>query len=139
MNNTLGERVKTRRLQLGLSQVELAKRAKCTQGTIGNLEKEIRKQPRDLLRLAAALECSPDWLSTGRELKYPTEPPANPHRAEEAALAKWPFSTNLSPYHWELLSEKQKAAVESVAIAYLPINNTKQNPPEKEHANQLAA
>ena len=38
MDNKLGERMKQRRLDLDLSQKELAKRAKISQGTIAQLE-----------------------------------------------------------------------------------------------------
>ena len=49
-----------------MSQTDLAKVAGVAQGTIGNLEAGIRKNPRDLLDIAAALGVSPQWLKTGK-------------------------------------------------------------------------
>ena len=63
---TIAEHVKARREALNLSQVQLAKIAGCSQGTIGNLESGIRAQPRKLLDIARALQVSPEWLETGR-------------------------------------------------------------------------
>lgn len=64
--NTIGERIKWAREQRGLSQEALAKKAGVSQGTIGNIESGLRKQPRDLLKIARALQASPDWLESGR-------------------------------------------------------------------------
>jgi len=63
---TIAERTKAAREALGLNQVELAARAKVSPGTIGNLEAGTRKNPRELLAIAAALGVMPDWLKTGR-------------------------------------------------------------------------
>jgi transcriptional regulator with XRE-family HTH domain len=62
---SLGDRLKEKREELGLSQGELAKRAGVSQGTIGNLEAGIRKTARALVSIAKALGVSPEWLQTG--------------------------------------------------------------------------
>lgn len=62
---TIATRVAERRKELGLSQAQLAARAGCSQGTIGNIESGTRTNPRNLLALAAALEVYPEWLETG--------------------------------------------------------------------------
>lgn len=64
--NTLAERLRWARAQRGLTQGQLAKRAGVSQGTIGNAESGIRDKPRELLKIARALQASPDWLESGR-------------------------------------------------------------------------
>lgn len=64
--NTLAERLRWARDQRGLTQGQLAKRAGVSQGTIGNAESGIRDRPRELLKIARALQTSPDWLESGR-------------------------------------------------------------------------
>lgn len=63
---TLGGRVKWARVQRRMSQPGLAAAAGVRQGTIGNLESGLRKKPRELLSIAAALGASPTWLETGK-------------------------------------------------------------------------
>lgn len=72
--NTIAERLKQAREALGLSQEQLAKLASVSQGTIGNIESGLRKRPRDLLAIAAAVNVSPHWLATGK-LNVEENPP----------------------------------------------------------------
>lgn len=58
----IGERIKSRRLALGLSQKELASAAGIAQQTIHSLESGRSNSSRALVKLAAALETSPAWL-----------------------------------------------------------------------------
>jgi transcriptional regulator with XRE-family HTH domain len=62
---SLAARLLHARTLRGLTQQELAAKAHVSQGTIGNVEKGIRKKPRDLVRIARALEVSPEWLGEG--------------------------------------------------------------------------
>lgn len=62
---TLGDRLKSRRLELGLTQIELAAKAGVTKSAISNLETNARSSPRALVRLAQALETSVEWLNSG--------------------------------------------------------------------------
>lgn len=63
--NTIAERLKQTRESLGLSQEQLAAAAKVSQGTIGNVESGLRKNPRELLSIAKALGVRPEWLKDG--------------------------------------------------------------------------
>lgn len=64
--NTIAERLKIAREAAKLTQPELAAKAGVSQGTIGNIESGLRKRPRDLLSIAAALGVNPEWLETGK-------------------------------------------------------------------------
>lgn len=63
---TPGERIRKLRDHRGLTQKALAKKAGVSQGTIGNLEAGIRKNPRALLAIAEALRTTPQWLESGK-------------------------------------------------------------------------
>lgn len=70
----LGSRVESIRLELGLTQDELASRVRrlggsITQGGIDKIEKRDTKQPRCTSELAEALNVSEAWLRTGRGSK----------------------------------------------------------------------
>ena len=62
--NTLAGRLAWARDRLEISQDELAQRAGVSQGTIGNIESGIRKNPRELLAIAAAAGVQPLWLKS---------------------------------------------------------------------------
>jgi transcriptional regulator with XRE-family HTH domain len=62
---TIGERAAWARTRLNLTQEQVADMAGVTQGMIGNLEGGVRKNPRELLRIAAALRVRPEWLQHG--------------------------------------------------------------------------
>ena len=76
MDNKLGERMKQRRLDLDLSQKELAKRAKISQGTIAQLEVGRNQGSGKILEIAIALGVSPEWLLYGKN------PPERPQKVE---------------------------------------------------------
>jgi transcriptional regulator with XRE-family HTH domain len=63
---SIKDRTREAREALGLSQIELAKQAKVSPGTIGNLEAGTRKSPRELLAIAAALKVNAEWLKSGK-------------------------------------------------------------------------
>lgn len=60
----MGERIKARRCELGLSQEELAKRAGLSRIEISNLERGATRFARwqTLLKLSKALEVSPNYF-----------------------------------------------------------------------------
>ena len=65
--NTLSERIKSQRKNLKLTQGDIAKkigisRVSYTQWELG----ETNPKGENLLKLAAALHCTPDWLVTGK-------------------------------------------------------------------------
>jgi HTH-type transcriptional regulator, cell division transcriptional repressor len=68
--NTIGERIKSRRIELDLSQAELAQKSGMSTGAIGNYESETR-EPKKTMALAKALEVNRDWLETGKGEKCP--------------------------------------------------------------------
>ena len=63
----LGGRIKTLRKALGLTQVQLAKTAAITQGSLSSIEQSDTKELKagTILALAKALGTSPEWLKTG--------------------------------------------------------------------------
>ena len=63
--NAIEDRVRGRRKELRLSQVELSRRAGLSQTTIADIERGRNRKSRYLLQLAEALECSPEWLESG--------------------------------------------------------------------------
>lgn len=65
--NTLRERLKSKRLALGLTQSELAERVSLKQQAIQLIEAGKTLQPRCILGLARALKCDPSWLLYGDE------------------------------------------------------------------------
>lgn len=66
---TIADRLKQAREELGLSQEDLARRAGVSNGTIGNVESGLRKDPRSLLEIAAAAQVMPAWLKHGKPPK----------------------------------------------------------------------
>ena len=64
--DTIGKRVRTRRLELGLTQVQLARKAGMKQGTISDLERGRNDSTMELIGLSVALNCRPEWLRTGK-------------------------------------------------------------------------
>jgi SOS-response transcriptional repressor LexA len=64
---TIGERVRHRRAQLGMSQEELAKVAGLKQSDISKIERGIIRRTTAVIELARALQCSPNYLALGEE------------------------------------------------------------------------
>lgn len=62
---TISERMKKRRLSLGLTQQKLALLAGVKQQTIQRIESGSSHRPRHLIEIAEALNCSPKWLLHG--------------------------------------------------------------------------
>lgn len=64
---TLGERLRARRIELKMTQVQLSAKAKIGQPAISSIEAGDTQwvQGPNLLRLAVALDVDPDWLQHG--------------------------------------------------------------------------
>ena len=79
MNMTVGDRIKQRRLDLGMTQAELAKKCNTTYQAISKYENNlINDIPRKKLAIIAdALDCSPAFL-----LGFPDEPQVEEARDE---------------------------------------------------------
>lgn len=63
--NTFGKRVRERRKELGISQVDLAKKSGLAQATISAIETDRNQGSREILAISKALKCRAEWLSTG--------------------------------------------------------------------------
>jgi len=65
---SVGSRIKSARLSIGLSQVELASAANVSQPTVANWENDSHAPRKNALtRLAKILETTPHWLMSGGE------------------------------------------------------------------------
>lgn len=82
--NHIAQRLLEARLSMKWTQGQLASAAGVSQGTIGNIESGLRKDPRELLAIASALGVSPDWLKTGKGSKQPASPTTVPTSLEDA-------------------------------------------------------
>lgn len=65
--NTISQRVKQRRNDIGLTQAEVAELAGITQQSYQQIEAGETKRPRHLLEIAQALRCTANWLMFGEE------------------------------------------------------------------------
>ncbi|MGI2078454.1 S24 family peptidase [Shewanella putrefaciens] len=73
---TFNNRVKSRRDEIGLTQIQLAKKVGVSGVTISQWESgDYSPKGKNLYKLAEALECSPDWLIFGEEKQ--TKPESN--------------------------------------------------------------
>lgn len=63
---SIGDRIKTRRLELGLTQVDIYEKCGITSGVLSRIENG-KNVPSILIfyKLSQSLECSTDWLITG--------------------------------------------------------------------------
>ncbi len=66
---SLAKRVRDRRTELGLTQVEAAELAGIRQQSWGSLEDGKTQKPRNIIGIAKALQCDPDWLLNGGAFK----------------------------------------------------------------------
>ncbi len=88
---SISERVKNKRIILGLTQSELAEAVGTTQQSIEQLESGKTKRPRFLPELASVLQCSVNWLITGKEDRNDSLPPEN----EWGGVKSWDSKTPL--------------------------------------------
>lgn len=116
---TLGERLKEAREARKMTQTAVAKLAGVSQGTIGNLEKDRGKNPRELLAIARAVGVSPDWLLTGRggrEIMHEFDPPSlggDPHLAHPMSLRSFTVVPTLK---WGVLMNEELPLVFKTAL-----------------------
>jgi len=73
--NTLADRIKSERKAQKLSQEKLGEFVGVSKSSVCQWESGLTKQlvGENLLRAAKALKVNPDWLSTGKGEKYPTQ------------------------------------------------------------------
>ncbi|HGJ5866497.1 MAG TPA: LexA family protein [Arsenophonus nasoniae] len=65
---TIASRMKQRRKALGLTQLELANSIGISQQSIESIENGRTHKPRNILELAKALQCNPEWLLNGKNI-----------------------------------------------------------------------
>jgi len=68
INTTMGNRIKLLRVQLGMSQPQLARKARVGQSTVSKYETDQVEEHRAhiVMKLSAALETLPEYLLTGK-------------------------------------------------------------------------
>ncbi len=116
--NKLKDRLKIAREMRGLSQDDLAKKAKCSQSTIGNVESGARESLRNLIPVARALQVSPDWLYDGRgpaPIRHAAGEPSPPYRV-------WPLSEELLDAMRRQPAERLRV-LENVLRAHLDLDS----------------
>lgn len=62
---SIGARVKKRRNELGMTQVNLSEQLGMAQQSLQKIESGITKNPRNIEKLAKALQCTPEYLRFG--------------------------------------------------------------------------
>lgn len=91
---TIAQRLKRLRTEKGLSQGDLAKAAGLkSQGTIGNIEREMRGYGESVVDIAKALGVSPDYLRCITDIPHKTTAPTNvepgPDTRGKVPLISW--------------------------------------------------
>jgi len=66
--HTFSQRLKQKRLELNLTQTQLAEMVGMKQQSIQSIEAGTTKRTRYLFELATALQCEPTWLMYGRNV-----------------------------------------------------------------------
>ena len=69
----IGERIKTARKRVAMSQAELAERSGVKQQMISKLESKRADSTSGIVALATALGVTPEWLQTGKESRARSE------------------------------------------------------------------
>ncbi|MDQ1316657.1 MAG: hypothetical protein QG588_305 [Candidatus Poribacteria bacterium] len=85
---SVGERIKNRRIELGISQTQLAKKASLTSASISQFESGSRKPSFDVIsKLALALEVNTDYL-LGNNYEKEISVTIEPEYAEMISIIK---------------------------------------------------
>ena len=69
-HSAIGERLRDRREELGLSKRKLGEKIGCSHGTIANLENGQGITDKSLAKLASALDVSVEYLKTGKQASF---------------------------------------------------------------------
>jgi transcriptional regulator with XRE-family HTH domain len=99
--NNLAARLIYARTRLQLTQEDVAKRAGVSQGTIGNIESDFRRNPRELLAIARAVGVRPEWLKDNEQPMETAETLSALFQfggSASAALADFLGAEALAPY-----------------------------------------
>ncbi len=86
----IGTRIKTRRKELGLTQLDIKAAAGISSGNLSDIENGNRlPAATTLIQLAAVLSCSADWILTGKqETSEKTNLPTHAETEQEATLVQ---------------------------------------------------
>ncbi|TAL90008.1 MAG: helix-turn-helix domain-containing protein [Candidimonas sp.] len=119
------ERLQYARNLRKLTQAQLARASRLSQGAIANYESGTRQESKGIFRLAEALRVNVLWLGQGVGEMEPATmsapPPAGNQLADSGhvqANALWPFKT-ISHEAYQLLSSKDKAVIERTVAALI--------------------
>ena len=63
---SFAERAKARRLELGFTQAEVARRSGLKQSDVSKIESGLIQKTTEMIGLAKALQCNPSWLAHGQ-------------------------------------------------------------------------
>jgi transcriptional regulator with XRE-family HTH domain len=121
--NTFAERLLYARRLRGLTQAELAKAARVSQGAIGNYERGLRRSAKSIFKIATALRVNALWLDQGVGAMEPdlaspavlTSYPLADGRPQQH-LSVWPFQ-DISPEEYWTLPRRDRTTVERTVIA----------------------
>lgn len=86
---SIGDRVKAKRIRLGLSQAALSGMTGITQATLSRLENGVHENSMHLPLVAKALNCSTEYLLYGNTSDLPTELNILRQCMTESQLALW--------------------------------------------------
>lgn len=111
--NTFATRLRYARNLRGLTQKELARASGLSQGAIGNYETDSRRSPKDVFRLAEALDVAPAWLAMGTG---PMEVQPAHHVADlPHSKAAWPLPGIDPERLWALTAQQREFLAKSLA------------------------
>lgn len=88
---SLGQRIKKRRAELGLTQNQLSEKIGLSQSSLQSLESGKSLLPRNIENLAKGLDCTPEWLQFGitDTLSDKTNVSFLPHFRNNLPLISW--------------------------------------------------
>lgn len=122
----LGERIERRRIEVGLSQAELARRVGVRQSTMNSLIRGNSQTSRSLTKIARELQTTPEYL-TGE-----TDDPS-PDASDLACSAEEREWLNLL----HDLNSKERYAVRQLMIALASASLVANSPSQSVHSPQL--
>lgn len=86
----IGKRIKQRRLELELTQAMLKEKTSISSGNLSGIENgDTLPSAQALVRLGEALNCSVDWILTGKNFDNTTTPPQIKPTEQNAALCRF--------------------------------------------------
>lgn len=115
--NTIGARIKQRRMLLGLTQKQIYSMTNISSGNLSEYENGMKfPSSKAIIELAKALQCSTDWILLGDEPDNPTL------KAEESEFIKSyrslsPLDQNRLLHYMNYMIYEEQQELESTATA----------------------